>query len=228
MSAALSTFTTHEREALAEGARAIGASGRVVGSAGNLSIRDGDRVLITPRGAELGAVDPRDLVDVALADGTVAAGNGSHPPSRPSSETPLHRSIYAMCDAGAIVHTHAHYCTVLSTLVDELPAIHYAISAFGGPVRVARYETFGTDALARSVCEALHDRRGALMANHGAVVAGRDIEHAVALAIQLEWLASIHYHALCAGTPRTLSARQLDEVVQHARAIDYGPNQEGS
>jgi L-fuculose-phosphate aldolase len=221
-----SSFGTRERKALAEGSRAIGASGMVVGSAGNLSVRDGDRLLITPRGAELDAVDPLDLVDVSLADGAVAADHARA--SRPSSETPLHRSIYATCGAGAIVHTHAHYCTVLSTLVDELPAIHYVITAFGGPVRVARYETFGTDALADSVCEALHDRRGALMANHGAVVAGRDIEHAVALAIQLEWLASIHYHALCAGTPRTLSADQLDEVIEHARAIDYGSHKEGS
>jgi L-fuculose-phosphate aldolase len=226
MTAAVSNFGIHEREALAEGARAIGRSGMVVGSAGNLSVRDGDRVLITPRGAELHAIDPQDLVDVSLADGSVAADHAR--PSRASSETPLHRSIYAMCDAGAIVHTHAHYCTVLSTLVDELPAIHYVITAFGGPVRVARYETFGTDALAASVCEALRDRRGALMANHGAVVAGRDVEHAVALAIQLEWLASIHYHALCAGTPRTLSAGQLDEVITHARAIDYGPDKERS
>ncbi len=221
----MSAFGAHEREALAEGAREIGRSGMVVGSAGNLSVRDGDRVLITPRGAELDAIDPLDLVDVSLSDGSVSAEHTR--PSRPSSETPLHRSIYAMCGEGAIVHTHAHYCTVLSTLVDELPAIHYVITAFGGPVRVARYETFGTDALADSVCEALRDRRGALMANHGAVVAGRDIAHAVALAIQLEWLASIHYHALCAGTPRTLSAGQLDEVVAHARAIDYGLHTEG-
>jgi L-fuculose-phosphate aldolase len=160
-----------------------------------------------------------------MSDGSVAEDHARR--SRPSSETPLHRSIYAMGDAGAIVHTHAHYCTVLSTLVDELPAVHYAITALGGPVRVARYETFGTDALARSVCEALRDRRGALMANHGAVVVGRDIDHAVALAIQLEWLASIHYHALCAGTPQTLSEDQLGEVVTHARAIDYGLDQEG-
>jgi L-fuculose-phosphate aldolase len=221
-----SSFGTRERKALAEGSRAIGRSGMVVGSAGNLSVREGDRLLITPRGAELDAVDPLDLVDVSLTDGTVAADHARA--SRPSSETPLHRSIYATCGAGAIVHTHAHYCTVLSTLVDELPAIHYVITAFGGPVRVARYETFGTDALAGSVCEALRDRRAALMANHGAVVAGRDIEHAVALAIQLEWLASIHYHALCAGTPRTLSADQLDEVIEHARAIDYGLHKEGS
>jgi L-fuculose-phosphate aldolase len=220
MTDALSGCGPAERDALVKGASAIGASGMVVGSAGNLSLRRGERVLITPLGAELDAIAPGDLVDVALADGTIAADHASH--SRPSSETPLHRAIYLACDAGAIVHTHSHYATVLSTIADELPAIHYAITAFGGPVRVARYETFGTDALAAAVTEALHDRSAALMANHGAVVTGRDIEHAVAMAIQLEWLASVYYHALCAGTPRLLSAAQLDEVVAQLTALRYG------
>jgi L-fuculose-phosphate aldolase len=213
-------FDSSDRLALIDGSRAIAQSGMVVGAAGNLSIRSGDRVLITPLGAELEAVDPSDLVDVALADGSVAADHASA--SRPSSETPLHRAIYGAVQAGAIVHTHAHYCTVLSTLVDELPAIHYMITAFGGPIRVASYETFGTDALAASVGTALQDRRGALMANHGAVVAGRDIEHAVALSIQLEWLASVYYHAVCAGSPRILSEAQLGDVVDQMRALRYG------
>lgn len=203
-----------------DGCHAIARTGMVVGSAGNLSIRSGERVLITPRGAELDAVDPRDLVDVGFADGSVAADHASA--TRPSSEAPLHCAVYAAVDAGAIVHTHAHYCTVLSTLVDELPAIHYVITAFGGPIRVASYETFGTEALAISVTAALRDRRAALMANHGAVVAGRDIEHAVALAIQLEWLASVYYHAVCAGSPRILSEAQLGDVVDQMRSLRYG------
>lgn len=220
MSAGTTGLGAGDRQALVDGSAAIGATGMVVGSAGNLSLRRGDRVLITPRGAELDAVEPADLVEVSLAHGTVAPDHASA--SRPSSETPLHRSIYAAVDAGAIVHTHAHYCTVLSALVDEIPAVHYVITAFGGPVRVAGYETFGTDALAASVSAALQDRRAALMANHGAVVAGRDIEHAVALAIQLEWLASVYYHALCVGTPRILSDAQLRDVVQQAGALRYG------
>jgi len=203
-----------------EGCRAIGESGMVIGSAGNLSIRQLDRMLITPRGAELDDVDPQDLVDVALIDGTVSSAHQSD--SRPSSESALHRAVYATVEADAVVHTHAHYCTVLSTLVDELPAIHYAITAFGGPIRVAVYETFGTDALAGSVQTALEGRRGALMANHGAVVAGRDVQHAVALALQLEWLASVYYHAICAGRPNILSDAQLHDVVDQARALSYG------
>jgi L-fuculose-phosphate aldolase len=100
--------------------------------------------------------------------------------------------------------------------------VHYAITAFGGPVRVARYECFGTDELAASVTDALDGRSAALMANHGALVHARDVEEAVAKAIQLEWLASVYYHARLAGTPSILSEAQLDAVRDRSRALRYG------
>jgi L-fuculose-phosphate aldolase len=213
-------FDTAARAELVEGSRVIGASGMVVGSAGNLSMRRGERVLITPRGAELDATDPQACVEIALADGAVAEDHRGD--SRASSEWQLHNAIYAATDAGAIVHTHSHYATILGTLVDELPAVHYVIVAFGGPVRVARYETFGTAELAQAVTEALDGRSAALMANHGAVVTGRDIEHAVSMAIQLEWLASVYYHAMVAGTPKILSSADLAAVADNIRALRYG------
>jgi L-fuculose-phosphate aldolase len=210
-------FDDAARAQLAEGARVVAERGLVVGSAGNLSMRRGGRVLITPRGALLEALDPRECVEIDLDDGAVAPGHAA--PTRPSSESALHRSVYAATGACAIVHTHSHYATVLSTLVDELPAVHYVVTAFGGPVRVARYETFGTDELAAAVTEALEGRSAALMANHGAVVAGRDVEHAVALALQLEWLASVYYHAIAAGAPSILSDSALDAVRDRARQL---------
>jgi L-fuculose-phosphate aldolase len=205
-------FDDAARAALVAGARAVAAAGLVVGTAGNLSMRSGGRALITPRGAHLDAVDPRACVEIALADGACEPGG------RPSSESALHRAIYAATDAGAIVHTHSHYATVLSTLVDELPPIHYAIHALGGTLRVARYETFGTDALAEAVTEAMEGRRGALMANHGAITAGRDIEHAVHLAITLEWLAGIYYDAIVAGAPAILDETDIDAVRERVAA----------
>jgi L-fuculose-phosphate aldolase len=218
----MATFDEADRAALADAARAIGESGMVPGSAGNLSLRRGDRMLITPRGAELEAIDPRDLVDVAIADGAVAADHTRD--SRPSSELDLHRAVYAGVggDGGAVVHTHAHHATVVGTLVDELPAIHYAIAAFGGPVRVARYETFGTPELAAAVADALADRTAALMANHGAVVAGATPAEAVSKMITLEWVASVYYHAIATGRePRVLSDADLAAVVGQIKAIDY-------
>jgi len=210
-------FDAATRAALAEGAAAIAATGMVPGSAGNLSVRHGDRVLITPRGAKLGAIDPDHLVEIAADDGAVADDHTA--PSAPSSESALHRSIYATCDATAIVHTHSHFGTVLGTLVDELPAVHYVVAQFGGPVRVARYETFGTEELAAAVAEALRDRSAALMRNHGAVVTAKTIEQAVDKAINLEWLASVYYHAMVAGSPKLLTEADLEAVVDRAREL---------
>ena len=212
-----SKFDDADRAALAEAGRTIAASGLVVGSAGNLSMRRGGCVLITARGARLAALRPDDCAEVDLYDGALVVP--PPPGARPSSESALHRAAYGATGACAIVHTHSHYATVLGTLVDVLPGVHYVVTAFGGPVRVAPYETFGTDALATAVAEALEGRRAALMANHGAVVAGRDLDHAVELALQLEWLASVYYHALLAGTPSILSEAELDAVADRARQL---------
>ena len=222
----MAQFDSEDRAALVGAAANVAAGGLIVGSAGNLSMARDGWMLITPRGAELHAVDPADCVEVDLADGRPDPGHGTA--SRPSSETPLHRAVYAATGAAAVVHTHAHYCTVLSTLVDELPAIHYAITAFGGPVRVAPYATFGTEQVAASVATALAGRSAALMANHGSVVVGADIDHAVAMATTLEWVASVYYDAICAGTPKLLTPEQLADVVTQARELRYGLAEAGA
>jgi L-fuculose-phosphate aldolase len=198
---------------------AVAESGLVVGSSGNLSVRRGERMLVTPRRAKLGAIDPEDCVEVSLDDGAVADDHATD--SEPSSEAALHRAVYAATDAGAVVHTHSHFATVLGTLVDELPAIHYGLTAFGGPVRVVPFAIFGSDELAASVGTAFEGRRGVLLANHGAVVAADTIEGAVDLALQLEWLCSVAYHATVAGSPKLLSAEDLDRTVQQSRALRY-------
>lgn len=222
----MSEFDAHDRDALVAACARVATSGLVVGSAGNLSLRRGQRMLITPRGGELERIDPDACVEVDLSDGSTDPDHAGT--SLASSETPLHRAVYEVTGAAAVVHTHSHYGTVLGTLVDELPAIHYGITAFGGPVRVAPYATFGTDAIAASVAAALEDRSGALMANHGSVVVGRDIDHAVGMALALEWLAHVYYDAICAGTPRLLSPEQLDEVVRHSRELRYGLAESGT
>jgi L-fuculose-phosphate aldolase len=199
--------------ALVAGARAVADGGLVVGTAGNLSVRDGDEMLITPRGSRLEAIDPDGCVRVRLADGAVTEGAGA------SSEAPLHRAVYAATDARAIVHTHSHFATVLSTLVGEIPPVHYVTTQFGGRVRVAPYATFGSDELAAHVAAALDGRRGALLANHGTVTIGDTVEQAVDLALQLEWLASVAYHATLAGRPALLSDEQLGAVVDQARSL---------
>jgi L-fuculose-phosphate aldolase len=212
-------FDASARADLADAGRRVAQAGLVLASAGNVSIKDGDRVLISRRGVELDVMEEGDCIEVETNGGTVIPGDET-PGARPSSELPLHLAVYkGVPSAKAIVHTHSHYATVLGTVIAELPAIHYAIHRFGGPIRVARYETFGTQALADSVIEALQDRTAALMGNHGAIVAGRNIEAAVSMAIQLEWLASVYYHAIQCGTPKILTDAEIQDVRTQVREL---------
>ncbi|MCW2993949.1 MAG: L-fuculose phosphate aldolase [Conexibacter sp.] len=211
-------FTTADREALVAAARAVAEGGLVVGSSGNLGMRSGAHLLITPRGSRLGAIAPEELVCVELGDGTVSADHARA--SLPSSELPLHLAVYAGApEARAIVHTHSHFATVLSTLVDEVPAIHYVTNELGGPVRVAPYATYGSEELARGVAAALEGRFAALMANHGAVAVGATLEQAVERAFQLEWLASVYWHARVFGSPRLLDDGALHAVREQDRVL---------
>jgi L-fuculose-phosphate aldolase len=211
-------FTLQDRAALAEAAREVAAGGLVIGASGNVGIRRDEHLLITPRGSRLGAIDPADCVCVALADGSVSPDHARA--SRPSSELPLHLAVYAAApEAQAIVHTHSHFATVVSTLVDEIPAIHYVTTELGGPVRVAPYATYGTTELADGVAAALAGRSAALMANHGAVVTADTLDHAVERARQLEWLASVYWHARVAGTPTLLDDTQLGAVDAQHRTL---------
>ncbi len=217
---AKATIEDSLRAELVAGGRRVAEAGLVVGSAGNLSLRAGERVLITRGGAELDVMHGEDCVEVGVGDSVRPEEHRSGP--QPSSELALHLAIYAATDAVAIVHTHSQYATILSTVVDELPAIHYTINHFGGPVRVARYECFGTEDLANSVIDALRDRSGALMANHGAVAIAGSLRDAVAKAILLEWLASLYYHACLFGSPNILSESELEAVRDRARKLRYG------
>ena len=211
-------FTLEDRVALAEAARDVAASGLVIGSSGNLGIRRDEHLLITPRGSRLSAIAPADCVCVALADGSVSPDHAGA--SLPSSELPLHLAVYAAApDAQAIVHTHSHFATVLSTLVDEIPPIHYVTTEFGGPVRVAPYATYGSSELAEGVVTALAGRSAALMANHGAVTIAATLDGAVEQARQLEWLASVYWHAQVFGSPALLGEAQLGAVDAQDRAL---------
>jgi len=189
----------------------------VVGTAGNVSARAGDHVAISATGAVLADATP-EQVSVIDMDGRVVEGELA-----PTSELDLHLGVYRRYDAGAVVHTHAPMATALScVLEDELPCVHYQMLLLGGPVRVARYATFGTPELAENVLEALEGRTGALMANHGAITHAAELAGAVELALLLEWACGVYWHAAAIGTPRELDEDQRQAVVTAAIERRYG------
>jgi L-fuculose-phosphate aldolase len=190
--------------------------GLAVGSAGNMSVRSGDLVAITPSGIGYAEMHPDDVCLVTL-DG-IEEQNAE----TPSSETPMHLAIYAATKAGAVVHTHSPEVIALSAAREELPAIHYAITGLGGPVRVAPYVRFGSEGLAAAAVAALDGRSAVILRNHGAVTYGRDLAQAYDRALLLEWLARTYRLALSYGEPSILSAAELDEVTAESRRRRYG------
>ena len=199
------------------------ADGLAVGSAGNLSVRVGDAVAITPSGIGYAELRPEDICLVAAVDGTELSSSET-----PSSETPMHLAIYAATNATAVVHTHSPEVIALSASRPELPAIHYAITGLGGPVRVAPYVRFGSAGLAEAAVAALDGRSAVILRNHGAVTYGRDLAEAYDRALLLEWLARTYRMALSYGEPATLSAAELDEVTAEARRRRYGERRSGA
>ena len=187
-----------------------------VGSAGNMSVRVGDEVLITPSGIPYRDMNAEDICLIGM-DGTVRGGV-----TEPSSETPMHLAVYAATRARAVVHTHSAEVIALSAVCDELPAIHSAIPGLGGPVRVAGYTRFGSDDLAAAAAAALDGRSAAILQNHGAICYGASLGEAYDRALLLEWLAQVHRLACSRGKPRILSDAELADVTAELRRRRYG------
>ncbi|AMO37486.1 class II aldolase/adducin family protein [Thauera humireducens] len=206
------------RSALLDTLRAMGNARLNVGTAGNASVRLPGaahatvRMLITPSGVPAERCRLEDMA-VAEADGSY------HGPLAPSSEWQLHRDIYAAFPAaGAVLHAHSPFATALACQRVEIPPFHYMIARFGGStIRCAAYATFGTQALSDATVAALQDRSACLLANHGMVVFGRDLTHALALAIEFETLCEQYWRTLQLGAPVLLSAAEMAEVLERFR-----------
>lgn len=208
------------REAVAAAARRLAERGLVLGTAGNVSARADGLVAVTPTGATLAELTAEQVVVVGL-DGEAVYGDYA-----PTSEIELHLGAYRRYQAGAVVHAHSPVGTALACVLDELPLIHYQMLALGGPIRVAPYATFGTAELARLTLDALDGRAAALMANHGMLAIGADLEAAVDNALLLEWACELYWRAAAVGRPRTLDAGQAQDFLDALSARNYGALQE--
>jgi L-fuculose-phosphate aldolase len=205
-----------EKERVAAAARRLADEGLVLGTAGNVSERAGELVAVTPTGAILAELEP-DQVVVVNVDGSPAEGDLA-----PTSELELHLGIYRRYGPGAVVHAHSPISTALACVLDELPLIHYQMLALGGAVRVAPYATFGTSELAELTLDALEGRTAALMANHGMVAHGADLDAALERARLLEWASELYWRAAAVGPPRTLRSDQARAFLDAVAARGYG------
>lgn len=179
------------------------------GTSGNASIRVDGGLLITPSGLDYDKVSPSDMVKIDY-EGKVLRGGKA-----PSSEWHFHcRVMAAKPNAGALLHTHSINATTLACLGRGIPPFHYMIAVAGGrDIRCAPYATFGTEKLADAVLEALDGRLACLMANHGMIVLGRNLEDAFKRAVEIETLAAQYLKALAIGTPQLLTIGEMEVVL---------------
>jgi L-fuculose-phosphate aldolase len=191
------------------------------GTSGNISVRCGEAMLVTPTATPYDRLAPEMLASMRVAD---EDGRFSGPKA-PSSEWRFHRDIYrARTDVGAVVHCHATYATVLSMLRVSIPAAHYMIAAFGGAeIKCTDYAPYGTAELSALVVEGLGPRHGVLLGSHGMIATGADLESALWRAVELETLAKQYYLARAVGEPVVLSDAEITAVIP--RFAGYGVKQ---
>lgn len=200
------------RREIVESARRMNALGINQGTSGNISARCGDRMLITPSAIPYDDMRPESVAAMPL-EGERGAWTG---PLKPSTEWRFHLDILrGRPEAGAVVHSHATYCTTLAILRRDIPAVHYMMAAFGGTsVRCAPYATFGTPELAAHALAALEGRNACLLANHGMIVVGPSLAKAMWLAVELETIAKQYYLALQLGQPVVLSDAEIADTAR--------------
>lgn len=196
------------REQLCTWSRRMVADGLVVGTSGNLSVRTGDLIAVTPSGVDYATMTAADVVLVD-DDGTVVAGTRA-----PTSELALHLAAHARPGTGAVVHTHSTAAVAVSLLRGHVPPVHYQIAMFGGSVAVADYAPFGSAELVANAMAALGERTAVVLAHHGTLVLGDTLGAAYDGARQLEWLCDVWLRARAVGTPRELGPDEISEAVR--------------
>jgi L-fuculose-phosphate aldolase len=191
--------------------RELDARGQNRGASGNVSVRLGRDMLITPS-----AVAYADLRAEMIARMPLEGDGAWEGPLKPSSEWRFHRDILrTRPEVGAVVHTHAPFATILAIARRPIPAIHYMIAAFGGPViPCCDYARYGTAELSDAILRAMGQMNGCLMANHGMLTVGPDLTRATWLAFELEALAHQYWHVLQIGGGHVLPDEEIAEVAR--------------
>jgi L-fuculose-phosphate aldolase len=210
----------HElRSGIVAACRHMNAIGLNQGTSGNISARFGDRMLITPSGVPYHELAAGDLAAMPI-DADYGSWDG---PLAPSTEWRFHLDITrARPEVGAIVHAHSTFATSLAIARKEIPACHYMIAAAGGPtIRCARYATYGTKELSDAALKALEGRSACLLANHGMIATGPNLDKAMWLAVELETIARQYVVSLSIGGPVLLSDAEIAKVKEGFKS--YGP-----
>jgi L-fuculose-phosphate aldolase len=210
----------NEREQLLKVAQKLIATGLNKGTAGNASVRCEGGFLVTPSGMAVEDMSAASMVKMQF-DGSYETDK-SFPRKIPSSEWRFHCDILNnRPEINAVIHTHSMFATTLACLHKDIPPFHYMIAVTGGDtIKCAPYALFGSQALSDHALTALIDRKACLLANHGMIALGKDLDDALAVAVEVENLCEQYWRALQLGEPHILSEAEMREVFQQFKG--YG------
>ncbi len=200
------------RQALIDACCAMNALGINQGTSGNISVRHGAAMLISPSAIPYHEIRPEQVAKLPI-EGEYGRYDG---PRKPSTEWRFHLDIMrSRPQVAAVVHSHPTFATTLAIARRPIPACHYMIAAFGGTdIRCADYATFGTKELSNHALAALEGRDACLLANHGMIVCGPTLAKAMWLAVELETIAKQYYHSLLIGGPHVLSDAEIADTAR--------------
>ena len=191
------------------------------GTSGHASVRCDGGFLVTPSGMAVEEMTLASMVKMGF-DGSFELQSDSNA-KKPSSEWRFHRDILASYpEINAVIHTHSMFATTLACLHIDIPPFHYMIGVAGGDtIRCAPYALFGSQALSDKALVALTDRKACLLANHGMIALGADLDDALAVTVEVENLCEQYWRILQLDTnPPLLSEAEMREVFQQFKG--YG------
>ena len=211
----------NERENLLNITKKLAQLGLNKGTSGNASMRCNGGFLVTPSGMAVEDMTPASMVHMRF-DGSFELQSESNA-KKPSSEWRFHRDILASRpEVNAVIHTHSMFATTLACLHKDIPPFHYMIAVAGGDtIRCAPYALFGSQSLSDHALVALTDRKACLLANHGMIALGADLDEALAVAVEVENLCEQYWRILQVDTnPPLLNDAEMFEVFQQFKG--YG------
>jgi L-fuculose-phosphate aldolase len=191
-----------------KGAKAIFAKGLVEAGEGNVSIRNGKKreLFITPSFNQYSTLTKDEIVHMNFDGVPLSTGK------LPSTETKMHIAIYiSRPKAQAVIHTHSPYATMLSIAQKDIPVIMEEMYIFlGGSIEVSDFGKAHTEEIGQVALNTLARKNAALLANHGVIVCGKSMEHAIKFAELVEKLAKVYWGTLQVGKPKVISEIHLE------------------
>lgn len=196
------------RKEVADLGRRLIKSGLTYGTSGNISARipGEEKIVISPSNVPYGEIKPEDVLVVDF-DGNVLEGERN-----PSLELKMHLGVYkARPDVNAVIHAHPVYANVLSCTGKCIPPfLDEMVPIVGGSIDVAEYGVPGSEELAKNAVKALGKKSAALLANHGIICCGGNLEKTFEIAGEVERIAKVYVLSMILGGPKMLPEKVVE------------------